>query len=108
MRDREFSIALEQAGVDDSELAPNFDGMAVGLNVEYDGDLEDQWIVESWGVAEQQARAILREYSAPGWEVHVYDVYVHPDGYVEDAGYTFQTYRPNPIVRGVQRLLGWS
>lgn len=106
MRDREFSIALEQAGVDDQELTPNFDGMAVGLNVNFDGDLEDTWIVDNWRVAEQQARAILREYDAPGWEVDIYDVYVHSDGYVEDAGYAYRTYTPNPVVRGLRQLLG--
>lgn len=87
MMDRSYERILEDAGIDlGEELPEDFEGIAYQVTIEWEGAVEDDWLLEDRFLAESQAEEIAEHYAGDNMRAVVSEVYVGGDT-IEGTGY---------------------
>ena len=91
MDQRELSLFKEH-GVPLGTVPDDYEGIAYNVSIIFEGALDQEWLVDSAGIAEAQAERIVQnEPDEEGLEVDVTEVYVGAD-MIEGTGYYSQHY----------------
>ena len=88
---RELDLFKEH-GVPLGELPEDYEGIAYNVSIIFSGALDQEWLVDSAGIAEAQASRIMQEEpDEEELEVDITEVYVGPDS-IEGTGYYSRHY----------------